>query len=164
MKKLYDLYEESTGKISDKWNIYFDAYDNIMAPYRNKAVTMLEIGVQNGGSLEAWSNYFPHAEKIIGCDIDELCGNLEYTDPRISVFVGDATSESTSKKIINFQPELDIVIDDGSHTSPDIIRAFCKYFGTIRNGGVFIAEDLHCSYWENYVGGIYHPYSSISFF
>jgi glycosyltransferase involved in cell wall biosynthesis len=164
MKKLYKLYEESTGKISDKWNIYFDAYDNIMAPYRNKAVTMLEIGVQNGGSLEAWSNYFAQAEKIIGCDIDELCGNLTYTDPRISVFVGDATSESTSKKITSFQPDFDIVIDDGSHTSPDIIRAFCKYFGTIKDGGVFIAEDLHCSYWENYEGGIYHPYSSISFF
>lgn len=164
MKKLYDLYEESTGKISDKWNIYFDAYDNIMAPYRNKPITMLEIGVQNGGSLEAWSNYFSQAEKIIGCDIDELCGNLTYTDPRISVFVGDATSDVTSQKIISFQPEFDIVIDDGSHTSPDIIRAFCKYFGTIKNGGVFIAEDLHCSYWGNYEGGIYHPYSSISFF
>lgn len=164
MNKLYDLYKESTGKISDKWNIYFDAYDNIMAPYRNKPITMLEIGVQNGGSLEAWSSYFPHAKKIIGCDIDELCGNLKYSDPRISVFVGDATSEIISKKIKSFQPDFDIIIDDGSHTSADIIRAFCNYFGNIKNGGIFIAEDLHCSYWQDYEGGIYHPYSSISFF
>lgn len=164
MKKLYELYEENNGKISDKWNIYFSAYDSIMAPYRTKQVSILEIGIQNGGSLEAWSSYFPNAEKIIGCDINELCRDLEYDDPRISVFVGDATSAETADSIINFQSEFDIIIDDGSHTSPDIIRAFCKYFHAIKDGGIFIAEDLHCSYWENYEGGIYHPYSSITFF
>jgi len=29
---------------------------------------------------------------------------------------------------------------------------------------LFIAEDLHCSYWDSYQGGIEAPYSSINFF
>lgn len=31
-------------------------------------------------------------------------------------------------------------------------------------GGVFIVEDLHCSYWEEFDGGLYNPYSSLAFF
>ncbi len=29
---------------------------------------------------------------------------------------------------------------------------------------LYVAEDLHCSYWQEFEGGIYHPYSSIAFF
>jgi hypothetical protein len=34
----------------------------------------------------------------------------------------------------------------------------------LSEGGVFVAEDLHTSYWQEYGGGLYDPYSSISFF
>ena len=164
MKSLADLYREHDGKVSDKWELYIDAYEGILAPYRSQSVSLLEIGIQNGGSLEIWEKYFPNFQKIIGCDIDPKCALLTYENSNVKVIVGDANGGESRKKILEISSSFDIVIDDGSHLSSDIIKSFLLYFPALKEGGIFIAEDLHCSYWLNYEGGIYHPYSSISFF
>ena len=57
-KTLKQIYVEHTGKVSDKWSIYLSEYDRILSEYRHKPLCMLEIGIQNGGSLEIWSKYF----------------------------------------------------------------------------------------------------------
>lgn len=164
MKNLADLYKEHDGKVSDKWELYLREYDRLFAPYRDKPISMLEIGIQNGGSLEIWSKYFEKAECYVGCDINEDCKLLEYADPRISVVVGDATTSETKNRILGISRDFDLIIEDGSHTSRDIIKAFARYFPVVREGGIFVAEDLHCSYWNDFQGGLYDPYSSISFF
>jgi hypothetical protein len=56
------------------------------------------------------------------------------------------------------------VIDDGSHRSGDIIKSFVNYFPHLADNGVYVIEDLHCSYWENFEGGLFAPYSSMTFF
>jgi hypothetical protein len=163
-KTLAQLYAEHIGKVSDKWTIYLTDYDRIFDSYRDKNVRLLEIGIQNGGSLEIWSKYFPHAEKILGCDINPDCKKLTYDDQRISVVVGDANSDPIQKEILHKLSEFDIFIDDGSHTSEDIIRSFSKYFDCVSDGGIYIAEDIHCSYWQEFKGGIFYAFSSIAFF
>jgi glycosyltransferase involved in cell wall biosynthesis len=164
MKTLLDLYKSHTGKVSDKWMLYLREYDRLFATYREKAISMLEIGIQNGGSLEIWSQYFPNAQKLIGCDINPDCAALRYEDPRIAVIVGDATTTETQTKVLEQSATFDLVIEDGSHTSSDIVKAFARYFPALKTGGLFVVEDLHCSYWQEYEGGIFHPYSSITFF
>ena len=163
-KTLTQLYASHTGKVSDKWSSYLVEYDRLFNPYRNQPINLLEIGIQNGGSIEIWATYFEKAKNIIGCDINPDCESLKYDDPRISVVVGDANSTETYQEITKIHKEFDLIIDDGSHTSGDIIKSFIRYFSSIRNGGLFIAEDLHCSYWQQYEGGLYDPYSAISFF
>ncbi len=110
--------------------------------FREDPIHFLEIGVQNGGSLEVWAQYFDHAESIIGCDINPKCGNLCYEDARISVVIADPTTESGVKKIASKSSFFDIVIDDGSHISSDIINAFFNLFPLVRPGGVYIVEDF----------------------
>ncbi len=61
-------------------------------------------------------------------------------------------------------PKLDIIIDDGSHLSEDIIKSFLYYFPKLEDNGIFIVEDLHCSYWQPFQGGLFAPYSSMTFF
>lgn len=163
-KTLAQIYAEHIGKVSDKWTIYLTEYDRIFEKYRDKNVCLLEIGIQNGGSLEIWSKYFPNAKKIIGCDINPDCTQLSYDDERISVMVGDANSDRIRQKILDQESEFDIFIDDGSHTSEDIVRSFAKYFECISDGGIYVAEDIHCSYWQEFRGGLFYPYSSIAFF
>ncbi|RUW34044.1 glycoside hydrolase family 99-like domain-containing protein [Mesorhizobium sp. M1E.F.Ca.ET.041.01.1.1] len=163
-KTLRQLYDEHDGKVSDKWSIYLDEYDRVFSDYRNKPVRILEIGVQNGGSLEIWGKYFSKAEIIIGCDINQNCGLLNFEDRRIGVIVGDANVEDTHRRILERSNTFDIVIDDGSHRSSDIIRTFARYFAHIADGGTFVVEDLHASYWQDFEGGLYDPLSSISFF
>lgn len=164
MKTLLDLYKSHTGKVSDKWAIYLREYDRLFAPYREQNISMLEIGIQNGGSLEIWSQYFPNAQKFVGCDINPDCAKLTYTDPRIAVIVGDATTPETQAQVLAQSANFDLIIEDGSHTSSDIVKAFARYFPALKTGGLFVAEDLHCSYWQDHEGGIFHPYSSITFF
>ena len=65
--------------------------------------------------------------------------------------------------IRNYPPNLDIVIDDGSHVSRDIIRAFLIFFPQVQPGGIYIIEDLHASYWSEWQGVISHPESSMNF-
>ena len=163
MDTLKNLHENHQGKVSDKWTRYLEDYDPILTPYRNQAINLLEIGVQNGGSLEVWSKYFPEATHIIGCDINEKCQDLHYEDPRIQVIIGDAGTEATKQQILTIVPTFDIIIDDGSHTSGDIVRNFAHYFDRLNDNGTFIIEDLHCSYWQEFDGGLYHPYSAINF-
>src|SRR3954469_2707687 len=118
-KSLAEIHDAHKGKVSDKWALYLDVYDRAFQHVRNKEVSILEIGVQNGGSLEVWAKYFRHAKQIIGCDIDPKCGDLRYKDPRISVIVADASSEQAFEMISGKADSFDIIIDDGSHRSSD---------------------------------------------
>lgn len=161
---LEQLCADHRGKAFDKWSSYISVYERIFAQYRNKPIRLLEIGVQNGGSLEIWAKYLPNAQKVVGCDINPACAQLSYDDPRIAVVIGDANSDETQTAILDHAPTIDIVIDDGSHHSSDVLKSFPRYFPYLANGGVFIVEDMHCSYWRKYEGGLYDPFSSISFF
>jgi hypothetical protein len=54
---------------SDKINHgYLKEYDPIFEPYVQKKIALLELGVENGGSLLLWRDYFPLGT-IAGIDI-----------------------------------------------------------------------------------------------
>lgn len=162
---LSELYKNHRGKVSDKWSIYLDEYQRLLYPFQDKEVRLLEIGVQNGGSLEIWGKFFSNAKKIVGCDIDPRCLELSYPESHIQVIVGDICSVTTAQEALAAcSGAIDIVIDDGSHTSEDIIATFFNLFGHLEEGGIYIAEDLHCSYWPGFQGGLHHGNSSIAFF
>lgn len=162
---LHQIYSEHEGKVSDKWSLYLSEYHRLFAGYRNHPIRLLEIGVQNGGSLEIWSKYFSEARRLVGCDINPACEKLVYDDPRISVVVGDANDDATEKKIVNLTAgRYDVIIDDGSHRSGDIVKSFARYFPHLSDTGLYIVEDLHCSYWQEYDGGLVAPFSSVAFF
>ncbi|WP_431226293.1 class I SAM-dependent methyltransferase [Burkholderia contaminans] len=158
------LYETHEGKVSDKWSHYIHVYDDIFGVIRDSVESLLEIGVQNGGSLEIWAKYFSGATCIVGCDVNEKCGNLIFDDPRISVVVGDINDENSRIAIKKQSERFDVIIDDGSHRSGDVIKSFARYFSMLRDGGVYIVEDLHCSYWPDFEGGLFLRSSAISFF
>lgn len=163
MTGLEQLYVEHCGKVSDKWRAYFSVYDHQFARYRNLPIRLLEIGVQNGGSLELLSKYFPNAAKLIGCDIDPNCGSLRFEDARIAVVVGDVNTDESERRLLERSPEFDVIIDDGSHCSQDTIRSFARYFRHLSDDGIYIFEDLHCSYWQEYQGGLFDPLASMTF-
>lgn len=164
MQQLLELYCAHTGKVSDKWSSNIRFYDEAFGPVRNRELRILEIGIQNGGSLEIWAKYFPSATHLVGCDINEKCRDLVFDDPRISVVVGDANDPAIQAHIRAVCDGFDIIIDDGSHRSSDIVRTFAAYFPLLSEGGLYIAEDLHCSYWQEFEGGIEDTGSSIAFF
>ena len=164
LKPISQLYWERRGKVSNKWTLYLHEYDRLFVPYRDRPITLLEFGVQNGGSLEIWAEAFPNAICLIGCDINPDCGKLIYDDKRITIMICDATMEDCKREILSKASTFDIIIDDGSHRSGDIVRSFWRYFTCLNESGVYVIEDMHCSYWQEFDGGLYHPYSSMAFF
>ncbi len=163
MKTLKNLYKNHTGKVSQKWSIYLEQYEEKFSKYANFPIKLLEIGIENGGSLEIYSKYFFNAELILGCDKNKNCENLKYSEKNIKTIIGDVNDEKIKNEIIK-NSKFDIIIDDGSHGSIDTVSAFCNYFNHLKDGGLYIIEDLHCSYWERWGGGIFYPISSINFF
>jgi hypothetical protein len=163
-QSLAEIHSRANGKLTDKWDLYLDVYDQLLSSFRSKKISILEIGVQNGGSLETWGAFFENAEVIVGCDINVKCKELVFDDPRIHVIVGDATSKRTIVEVAEIAAHFNVIIEDGSHTSQDIIKSFCEYFPKVRPGGIYIAEDLHCCYWKNWGGGLAHPFSGMEFF
>lgn len=158
------LHLQKTGKVSDKWSSYLDYYDDIFASKRGEPINLLEIGIQNGGSLETWANYFHNAMNIIGCDIDPNCRVLQYDDPRINLIVDDANSDYTYNKINSLCKDLDIVIDDGSHRSTDILQSFTTYFQMLKPGGIYVVEDTHTLYWDSWGGEKSNKFNAYIFF
>ena len=167
-KKLLDLKEihiRNRGYVSDKWASYLDVYDEIFANKRNKErLTLLEIGVQNGGSLQTWLTYFTKIKKLIGTDIDPKCSKLKYESNKVEIVIGDINDSLTIEKIKNIENKYDVIIDDGSHLSSDIITTFLNLFKLIKKDGLYIAEDLHCSYWQDFEGGLNKKDSANNFF
>ena len=65
-QSLRQLYDSHSGKVSDKWSSYLEVYDRVLGTYRSTPVRLLEIGIQNGGSMEIWARYFETARALIG--------------------------------------------------------------------------------------------------
>lgn len=160
---LRELYESHQGKVSDKWALYLDAYERAFAPWRERELTLVEVGVQNGGSLEIWSRYFSRARMLVGCDIDPLCARLRYEDPRLTLVVGPINEPAVQDAILDRVGAIDIFIDDGSHRSADIIASFWNYFPFVNPGGLYVIEDLHCAYFPQWGGGLDRPESAMAF-
>ena len=151
------------GNVSDKWKSYFPVYELYFLKIKNKKINLLEIGIQNGGSLDIWSNYFKKANSIVGSDIDLKCKNVEFKNKKIKLVIGDINKKPTLKKIPYLAQGFDIIIDDGSHKSQDISNTFLNLYPYLKPGGIYFIEDLHCSYWKNYGGGLLEKQSSIDF-
>ena len=156
------LYREHEGKLAHKYSLYLDVYDRVLAPYRDRPIVMLEVGVQNGGSLELWAKYFGAARALIGCDANPACAALAFGDPRIELLIGPINSPPVYRAIASRAP-IDVFIDDGSHHSRDIVNSFCNYFQHVKAGGIYIVEDLHCGYFPDWGGGLAEAAGAMGF-
>ncbi len=149
MSELLNLHINSNHP-SDKWNTYFDYYERHLSHYRGKSITLVEIGVQNGGSLDVWSEYFGPNSRIIGVDIDPACANLKYNKSNIQIVIGNQEDPAFWDQFLIQYPDIHVVVDDGGHTMKQQIVTLQKLFPALPLGGTFICEDTHTSYWPEY--------------
>jgi hypothetical protein len=150
-----------------KWWHYFEIYDSLLGPQAQQSrsnklaqpLRILEIGVWMGGSLQLWRKYFGEQAIIFGIDIDDAASHQGVSEAQIRI--GSQTDSIFLKSVLDEMGGLDIVIDDGSHRSEDVIITLNALFPHLSEEGVYIIEDLHTSYWPNYGGGLNRPSSSI---
>ncbi|MDR0528446.1 MAG: tetratricopeptide repeat protein [Zoogloeaceae bacterium] len=158
-----ELLLRHTGKEIFKWTHYPFIYDRILARFleTGKPLALLEIGTLNGGSLELWRDYLPPNSEIHGLDINARCLELEF-GANIHFHLCDATNAEAVARELGGKT-FDVILDDGSHLYPDVIGAFFNLFWRLNPGGVYMVEDLHCSYDTTHGGGLCAKGSSIEF-
>jgi len=140
---------------------YCNKYDKVLPFNRNETLTVMEIGVQGGGSIKMWEEYF-YKSNIIGIDILPECKKLE-TD-RIKIEIGSQYDGDFLNEIGNKYGMFDMILDDGSHMNKHMIFSFEKLFPYIKSGGIYIIEDVCTSYWDYYDGGLLRYGSVIEYF
>jgi len=148
---LTDFFLKHTDKDIDKWYHYFPIYDKHFSRFRNKPVNILEIGVFKGGSLKMWKQYFGKDSKIFGMDIDPNCKQYENLKEGISVIIGDQSDQKFMSDLMAKLPKIDILIDDGGHTTHQQINTFLACYDKISENGVYLCEDLHTNYWTSFI-------------
>ncbi|MDR0635429.1 MAG: hypothetical protein LBF91_10695 [Azoarcus sp.] len=166
-KQDYDsIYRAHRGLGSDKWSHYPFLYDRLLAAHLDagQPLALLEIGVQNGGSLEIWEKYLPPGSEIHGLDISPECLELDFgAHSSIHVHLGSAADADAVSRLFAAQ-KFDIIIDDGSHESAEVIAAFIHLFKKLNPAGIYLVEDLHTSYDKGWGGGLHRKDASIEFF
>lgn len=158
---LIDFFENHEHRLIHKWNHYFEIYDRHFSKFRNKPLSLMEFGVSHGGSLQMWKHYFGPEAKIYGVDIDPRCASLG--EENVTVFLGDQDDRESIRSIRDSLPKLDIIIDDGGHTMSQQINTFEEMFDHLKEGGIYLCEDLHTSYWSGWGGGARKPGSFVEY-
>ncbi len=146
-----DIFFQNKGNLIHKWHHYFEVYERHFSRYKGKDVTILEIGLYHGGSLQFWRNYFGPNSKIYGVDINPECKTLEKDN--VKVFIGSQEDRQFLRELKKQIGPLDILLDDGGHTMRQQIVTFEELYDHVKEDGVFACEDIHTSYWKKYGGG-----------
>ena len=132
----------NTDKSSLNHN-YTDIYYRFFNENKDNIKNVLELGIQFGGSLRMWRDYFQNAT-VYGIDI---IPDYKFEEERIITLIGSQTDDNIIQTLPN---NFDIIIDDGSHQSIHQIESFNLLFSKLRSGGMYVVEDASCSYWANF--------------
>lgn len=155
MGDLYDYFDNNPGRLIHKWWHYFGIYERHLGVFRGRPIRLIEFGVFHGGSLQMWKHYFGGQAQIIGVDVDPRCAQL--AEPGIEIVIGDQEDPATHKMLREKYGDFDIVIDDGGHTMSQQIVTFQEMYPAVKAGGIYLAEDLHTSYFPKWGGGLRRP-------
>ena len=138
-------FEYSGGTDKATTHNYTGIYADLLAQYRKKEGTLLEIGVQHGGSSLLWHEYLA-GFKLFLSDIQDIVPDLiwDQMDPdRYDFYEGDAYNRSSVEMFSNECPEgFDIIIDDGPHTLKSQVFVVEHYYPLLKPGGALVIEDI----------------------
>lgn len=104
----------STPRPSHKFLHYFPIYEHLFAGYRGKEFTFVEFGVQGGGSLQMWREYFGPQARIVGVDLNPQAA---LDSPDFDVRIGDQGDQQFLDELFADLGQVDVVLDDGGHQS-----------------------------------------------
>ena len=129
MKHLID----NTKTDKNTTHSYLPVYESLFSKKRITATDVMEIGIQRGGSIQLWNDYFVYAT-IYGVDIDDS----PVKGKRIKTFKENAYT----KEFIKTLPQMDIIIDDGPHSIETQQFVAQYYTKLLKKNGILVIEDI----------------------
>ena len=138
---LFEIKDGAKSYLSDKGSLhsYIDFYEKIFEQYRSEKISLLEIGIDKGGSLLLWKKYFENSEVIAGADKEIPTEVRQRLDENKCIGYKLDASNTESDAI---QGKFDIIIDDASHIPPEQIEIFKHNIKRLKEDGIYIIEDV----------------------
>jgi len=161
VNSLEKYFNENPGRLIMKWSHYFDIYDRYLHRFRDKHVKMIEIGVNQGGSVQMWKHYLGAQSEIHAVYIDKRCKQFE--EDQIKIHIGSQEKRVFLQNLVKSVGKFEIILDDGGHTMRQQIITFQELFPKLEDGGVYICEDCHTSYMPHYGGQYKNPNTFIEY-
>ncbi len=126
---------------------YAKSYEIEFNSLRDKNIHLLELGVGEGPSLEMWKRYFYNA-LVVGVDIKDLTKKRfpNLVDDRCKIELGSQDDITFLNSINSKYDGFDIMIDDASHLASKTIKSFVRLFPLLKEGGIYVIEDLGVFY------------------
>jgi hypothetical protein len=133
---VYDTDKFSRAPWAVQWHSYGPFYDAAFTPRRETITSICEIGIQTGGSLRLWRDYFPNA-RVMGVDLRSYPLSL---CPGCELLSFDAYSMAEWHRHLPGE-RFDLLIDDGSHHPAHQLWCARALPALLRPGGLLIIED-----------------------
>jgi hypothetical protein len=140
--------KHKTDKSSLSWLNYLDHYEKYFKDFKHEHINFLEIGIARGASALTWQEYFSNAN-ITVVDIDGDPDRIKdvINLDRVDIVIGDIMKEKT---ISALDKHYAVIIDDASHKWSHQINTFESLFPKLDPSGLYIIEDLHTSYIDDF--------------
>lgn len=144
---LNEYQTDKLGRCSVNSHDYCDPYERHFSFLRGQVGIFWEIGIDRGGSLKMWADYFGPGVRVVGFDVKhrppshELPGNCVWVE-------GDATDKSVIEKALYHWGVPDAVLDDGSHLASHMGKTFDLAWPFVKS--VYAVEDLGTQYHDKH--------------
>jgi cephalosporin hydroxylase len=130
---------------------YLSLYQKLLVKKKETAKNVLEVGIQYGGSIKLWHDFFINAN-IYGLDclsIDKLNVSDIVNKDRIILYTStDAYNiEIFTSNFLNKNIKFDFMLDDGPHTLESMIQFIKLYSQIMSDDGILIIEDVPILDW-----------------
>jgi predicted O-methyltransferase YrrM len=146
---LQEIYEDlkAKGFETDKGSIhsYLPVYEEILAPYRETAKNILEIGVFQGNSLRMWQHSFKGTVYGVDCDVKPHGGLADLTDMIETGFYNIEIFDATNPELVKQhfgKIKFDVIIEDAGHHIEQQIELYNIYKDYLTEDGIYIIEDI----------------------
>jgi predicted O-methyltransferase YrrM len=133
---------------------YLRVYEDLASDFSPRSI--LELGIFQGGSYAFLDKLFkPQRMSAVDIRAKPVAPLLHYIANRPSRFVHFSTRQSNGEALRHIvrnelADELDLVVDDASHTYEDTKASFEVLFPLLQPGGIYVIEDWSWAHDENY--------------
>lgn len=128
---------------------YLPLYQQLLEGKQQSALNVLEVGINTGGSIKLWGDFFPNA-KVYGLDIMDINNVWESikTDKYILHTNTDAYDDNFfNTHFLNKNIKCDFMLDDGPHTLESMKQFIKLYSQIMTDDGILIIEDVQSFDW-----------------
>jgi hypothetical protein len=146
-----------SASFMNRWLEYADHYEHHL-PRRaatGRVVRLLEIGVQSGGSVQMWRDWFGAGFHYVGVDVDARCLRFARPEQQLHIAIGSQLNASFLLSLCRAHGPFDVIIDDAAHMAAHIRRSLQVLFPDDRcmatPSSLYVVEDLHTMMMPNYV-------------